>query len=222
MRRVLIINPNTNPAVTQRVREVAQRYSSASVNFEVVNPSDGPFSIETESDKFEAQEHALRLIRDSAQSDYAAYVMACFDDLALNEARVIVSVPVVGTCEAGIDAALAISNQFAVITTVHDAVEGIRTLMRRYGAGPQATVRAAGIGVADAASGQDEIRMQFVKTVHDAIREDGAQAILLASGGLTGQAPAISKASGIPVVDGVEEAIRRSLALIEKANYLKA
>jgi Asp/Glu/hydantoin racemase len=84
------------------------------------------------------------------------------------------------------------------------------------------SVRAAGIGVAEAASGQDEIRMQFVKTVHDAIREDGAQAILLASGGLTGQAPAISKASGIPVVDGVEEAIRRSLALIEKANYLKA
>lgn len=222
MRHILVINPNTNPAVTQRVREVAQRYSSSSVNFVVINPSVGPLSIETESDRSRAQEHALELIRDNAQSDYAAYVMACFDDLALNEARAMVSVPVVGTCEAGIKAVRAVSPQFAVITTVHDAVEGIRALMKRYGAGPQASVRAAGIGVADAASGQDEIRMRFVKTVHDAIREDGAKAILLASGGLTGQAPAISKASGIPVVDGVEEAIRRSLALIEKENHFKA
>jgi Asp/Glu/hydantoin racemase len=48
------------------------------------------------------------------------------------------------------------------------------------------------------------------------VREDGAQAILLAYGGLTGQAPDIAQATGMPVLDGVEEAIRLSLVLVEQ------
>jgi allantoin racemase len=216
MRRILVINPNTNPAVTQRVREVAEQHAVADVCFEVVNPPAGPFSIETPAHRAQAQVHALALIRSSKDKGYAAYVMACFDDLALEEARALVDVPVVGTCEAGIAAARAISPRFAVITTVHDAVGGIRVLMSRYGAGPLASVRAAGIGVAEAASAQGAIRERFIQTVHDAVREDGAQAILLASGGLTGQAPDIAHATGMPVLDGVEEAIRRSLVLVEQ------
>jgi allantoin racemase len=70
--------------------------------------------------------------------------------------------------------------------------------------------------VAEAASAQGAIRERFIQTVHDAVREDGAQAILLASGGLTGQAPDIAHATGMPVLDGVEEAIRRSLVLVEQ------
>jgi allantoin racemase len=215
MRRILVINPNTNPAVTQRVREVAERHALGGVGFEVVNPLAGPFSIETPAHRAQAEVHALDLIRGSLDKGYAAYVMACFDDLALDAARALVDVPVVGTCEAGIAAARAISPRFAVITTVHDAVSGIRTLMKRYSAGAEASVRAAGIGVAEAASGQDAIRGRILQTVLDAVREDGAQAILLASGGLTGQAPDIADATGVPVLDGVEEAILRSLELVK-------
>lgn len=216
MRRILVINPNTNPAVTQRVREVAARHAGGGLGFEVVNPPAGPFSIETPADRAQAEVHALQLIRDSLGDGYAAYVMACFDDLALDEARALVDVPVVGTCEAGIAAARAISPRFAIITTVHDAVSGIRNLMERYGAGPQASVRAAGIGVAQAASAQGGIQERFIQTVLDAVREDGAQAILLASGGLTGQAPDMARATGLPVLDGVEEAILRSLVQVRE------
>jgi allantoin racemase len=39
------------------------------------------------------------------------------------------------------------------------------------------------------------------------VAEDGAEAILLASGGLTGLGPTLSVALGLPVVDGVAAAI---------------
>jgi allantoin racemase len=217
MRRILVINPNTNPAVTQRVREVAERHAGRGVAFDVVNPKEGPYSIETPAHRAQAQVHTLALIEAGAHKGYAAFVMACFDDLALEEARALVDVPVIGTCESGIAAARAVSPHFAVITTVHAAVSGIRLLMQRYGAGAQASVRAAGIGVAEAASGQEATRDRFVQTVLDAVREDGAQAILLASGGLTGQAPDIANTTGIPVLDGVEEAILKSIALVKLA-----
>lgn len=214
MKRILVINPNTNPAVTHRVKALAERHLVPGIEFDVLNPREGPFSIETPAHRAQAQEHTLELIRARSGKGYAAFVMACFDDLALEEARELVDVPVIGTCEAGIAAARAVSPQFAVITTVHDAVSGIRLLMRRYGAGTEASVRAAGIGVAEAASGQEATIDRFVQTVRDAVREDGAQAILLASGGLAGQGPDIAKASGITVLDGVEEAILRSLVLV--------
>lgn len=214
MRRILVINPNTNPAVTQRVRQMTGQHADPDISFEVVNPTQGPFSIESASDRQQAEGHVLDLIRARARVGYDAYVMACFDDLALQEARSLVDVPVVGTCEAGIRATRAVTPCFMILTTVHEAVPGIRALMSLYNAGSLASVRAAGIGVAAAASAQLSSREQLVNTARQAIREDGARAVLLASGGLTGQAPELSSALGVPVIDGVEQALLWAMALV--------
>jgi len=213
-RRILVINPNTNPAVTQRVRAAAAHLASPQVVLDVVNPETGPFSIESPPEREQAERRVIELIRDSLPMRYDAYVLACFDDIALEAARALVSVPVVGTCEAGIAATRAISPRFAIVTTVDAAVPGIRELMRRYGAGDAASVRAAGIGVAAAASATDETRQRIAQTVRAAIAEDGVQAILLASGGLTGQAEDVARESGLPVVDGVAAAIERAVSLV--------
>lgn len=216
MRRILVINPNTNPVVTQRVREVAEQHSNADIVFEVVNPSQGPFSIESAPQREQAAVHVLDLIRERSKYPYAAYVMACFDDLALPEARALVDVPVVGTCEAGILAARKLSPRFTVVTTVQEAVKGIEDLMAHYEAGPQARVLAAGIGVAAAADAQHTTRERLLQTAREAISEHDAQAILLASGGLTGQARELSSVLGMPVIDGVEQALLMAMALVRQ------
>jgi allantoin racemase len=95
----LVINPNTNPLVTQRVRAMADRFESPGVTLEVINPAAGPFSIESELDKRQAEAEVLKLIGASAHLGYDAYVMACFDDLALQAARQVVAVPVIGCCQ---------------------------------------------------------------------------------------------------------------------------
>ena len=61
-RRVLVINPNTNPLVTARVRDAAERLAGPHLCFEVVNPESGPFSIESDDDKQQAEVHALALL----------------------------------------------------------------------------------------------------------------------------------------------------------------
>lgn len=218
MKRILVINPNTNPVVTGRVREVAEQLVSAEVAIDVVSPPAGPFSIESERDRREAESQVVALVREKAPQHYAAYVMACFDDLALDTIRALVREPVVSTCEAGIASARRLSPRFAIVTTVHDAVAGIRLLMVKYGAGPQASVRASGIGVAQAADAGVAVRQRIAQTARDAAREDGAEAILLASGGLTGQAPDLAQSTGMPVVDGVEAAIRQAVWLVTSLN----
>lgn len=217
MKRILVINPNTNTAVTQRIREMASRSARAGIEFEVINPELGPFSIESDAERREAESHVVSLVRDKSRLRYDAYVMACFDDLALPALRALVHEPVVGTCEAAIAAVRSVSPYFAIVTTVHDAVPGIRALMARYGAGPFATVRAAGIGVAEAADAARATRERIRDAVREAVQMDGAKAILLASGGLTGQAPSVSDDTGVPVVDGVEAALRAAIGRVEQA-----
>ena len=63
LRRVLVINPNTNPLVTARVRGVCQHYEGPQLHFEVINPESGPFSIVSDEDKQQAEVNALALIR---------------------------------------------------------------------------------------------------------------------------------------------------------------
>jgi allantoin racemase len=207
LQQVLVVNPNTNPVVTRRVRAAAAGFESPALRMEVVNPPQGPHSIETAVERELAERETLALIGSRAATGYDAYVLACFDDLALAGARALVSVPVVGTCEAALAAAHALSPRFAVVTTFDAAVPGIRALMQRHGAGPLATVRAAGIGVAEAASAGEEAMRRLIDTARAAVAEDGAEAILLASGGLTGLGPTLSVALGLPVVDGVAAAI---------------
>ncbi|APW41436.1 aspartate/glutamate racemase family protein [Rhodoferax saidenbachensis] len=201
--RILVINPNTNPLVSQRVRLAAEAFQSPDLWLEVVNPSEGPLSIESAAERAEAEVQVIRLIQGHQEKPYAAYVLACFDDIALDALRQFVAVPVIGTCEAGIAAARATSPRFAVITTVHSAVPGIRSLLQRYGGGDECVVRAAGIGVAAAASAQGDTLERIAATVEKSLKEDGAQAILLASGGLTGYGDAIGARFGVPVLDGV-------------------
>ncbi len=205
LRRLLVINPNTNPAVTERVRRAAEPFASDGVALTVVNPEHGPLAIESLPERDAAEVQVERLIR--ANPGFDAYVMACFDDIALDTARQLVGVPVVGTCEAGIRAALAVSPRVGVVTTVHAAVPGIQELIARYGGGAGCSVRAAGIGVAAAAIAESEVLDRIVATARDAIELDGAQAILLASGGLTGHAEAVERGCGVPVLDGVACAI---------------
>ena len=215
LQQVLVVNPNTNPVVTRRVRAAAAGFESPALRMEVVNPPQGPHSIETAVERELAERETLALIGSRAATGYDAYVLACFDDLALAGARALVSVPVVGTCEAALAAAHALSPRFAVVTTFDAAVPGIRALMQRHGAGPLATVRAAGIGVAEAASAGEEAMRRLIDTARAAVAEDGAEAILLASGGLTGLGPTLSVALGLQVVDGVTAAIGAAVRQVQ-------
>jgi allantoin racemase len=208
LRRILVINPNTNSQVTDRVRELATRHSGPTLQFDVINPDHGPVSIETESDKQLAEKQILSLMAHHATSCYDAYVFACFDDLALQAARKMVQVPVIGCCEAGIAAARAVSPCLAIVTTFDAALPGIRSMMQRYGAGHLATARAAGIGVAEAARHEPKASERILLAVQAAVREDAAQVILLASGGLAGLADDLTRRAGVPVVDSVEAALR--------------
>ncbi|WP_432695697.1 aspartate/glutamate racemase family protein [Marinobacterium sp. YM272] len=212
-RRLLVINPNTNRTISARVQSESEKIADTNTAITVVNPEFGPLSIETAEHRSEAVPLVISLAESSLSAGYDAYALACFDDIGLFEVRRMAGVPVVGPCEAGIAAARTVAERFTIVTTVHSAVPGIKKLIERYGVSDICTVRAAGIGVAAAAAGNEATEEIVLKTIKEAIELDGAQAIVLGSGGLTGSALSFSQRAGVPVIDAVMAAVKMAEGL---------
>ena len=214
-RRILVVNPNGNPEVTRLVSDTAAAVMKPSTTVRVVHPEGSPRSIETRADRAVAEPLALDLL--SRHRDYDAYVMACFDDIAIDSGRRLLGAPIVSAVEAAVSVARFFAPRIAVVTTVETMVPGIRSLVATLGAGSICTVRAAGIGVASAAAGGAESARKLDATIEDARNLDGAGAIILGSGGLTGRAAALSNRHGLPVIDSIEAV----LAMAEVAARLR-
>ena len=204
-RRILVVNPNGNPEVTRLVSETAAAVLHPATAVRVLHPEGSPRSIETRADRRLAEPLALDLL--SRHRDYDAYVMACFDDIAIESGRRFLDAPIVSAAEAAISVARMFANRMAIVTTVETMVPGICSLVASLGAEGVCTVRAAGIGVASAAAGGADICRKIDAAVENARNLDGAGVIILGSGGLTGRAGPLSARHGIPVIDSIEAAL---------------
>jgi allantoin racemase len=203
--RLLLVNPNGNPAVTEQVQRSAERVLGPDWSARTVNPAQSPLSIQTLADRTMAEPFAIDLL--SSHQGYDAYVMACFDDIAVQAGRRLLKSPVVDPVAASVAIARHCAPQFTIVTTVQTMVPGICTLLDAMGATGQCNVRAAGISVADAAAGLPEAMERLDRTVEAARNVDGAGAIILGSAGLTGQAAKLQQRYGLPVIDCIEAAV---------------
>ncbi len=208
--RLLIVNPNGNPVVNGLLHRTARQVLPAGHEVQVLNPADSPLSIETPADRAVAEPLAIALL--AGNPGFDAYVMACFDDIALEAGRRLLRAPVVGAVEASVAFARLRSRRFAVVTTVGSAIPGIRRVLSGLGAEGQCAVRAAGVGVAAAAARSGTADRQLDATIALARDWDGAEAIILGSAGLTGRAAELESRHGLPVIDAMEAAFRLALA----------
>jgi len=206
--------------VSKLIAEAAERVLPDDINADIVNPPGSPFSIETKEDRDAVVPMILSLLDRIGISSYGAVVMGCFDDLALEPLRERLDIPVIGTFEAGLMSARAHASRFSIVTTFEGALPGISGLLKQYGAAEQCSARAAGLGVAAAANSSETGLAKIRAAIEIAVSEDKAEAVLLGSGGLTGRASVLQKEFEVPVIDGVEAAIRIAGALLSQESHV--
>ena len=93
-----------------------------------------------------------------------------------------------------------------MVTTFQGAVERISALAEKQGVKGLCSVRAAGIDVGDAISGNG--LAMLLETVSQTIMQDNPDAILLGSGGYAGLSERVARHAKLPIVDGVAAAIK--------------
>jgi allantoin racemase len=204
--RILVVNPNTNAAMTATIARAAGSAAAPETIVDTIAAGMGPESIEGFYDEVFAAPAVVEAIVAGEQQGADGAVIACFDDTGLDAARCAAAIPVVGICEAAIHTASPLAHRFAIVTTLARSVPALELLAARYGAAGRCTVRASGLPVLALEGAAAET--QIAAEVELALREHHAEAIVLGCAGMSDLADPLSRRFSVPVVDGVGAAVK--------------
>jgi allantoin racemase len=212
--RILLVNPNTTASMTEKAALAAQAVAAAGTDIISATSRMGPVSIEGHYDGAFAIPGLLSELKEQQAGGYDAAVIACFDDTGLDAARSFADVPVLGLCESAVATAGFLAQRFTVVTTLERSRVLIENLVRRYGMGERARVRASDIPVLELENAASGAIGKLRAEIERALREDGAEAIVLGCAGMTDLARELQATYGVPVVDGVAAAVKQAEALV--------
>jgi allantoin racemase len=212
--RLHIVNPNATASMTQGIAEAARKVAAPDVAITASEPVFGPASIEGFYDGAFAVPGMLLRIGEAEKAGCDAHVIACFDDTGLDAARSAAAAPAVGIGEAAFHVASLLGVKFSVVTTLSRSIPVIEANLARYGLDRRcARVRASEIPVlaleADPAAAERKIGAE----IETALKEDGADCIVLGCAGMAALAEKLWAQFQVPVVDGVAAGVALATAL---------
>lgn len=210
-----MINPNTARAMTETIGRCARAVAAPSTAVTAVNPAMGPESIESHYDEALAVPGLLTEIAAGEAAGTDGYVIACFGDPGLDAARELASGPVVGIAEAAMHAATLVGRSFSVVTTLARTTGRARDLATRYGfADACRGVHACDIPVLELDDPSSDARKVVTALCAEAVERDGCDSIVLGCAGMASFCGDVSRAVGVPVIDGVAVATKLVESLV--------
>ncbi|EPA8366469.1 aspartate/glutamate racemase family protein [Vibrio fluvialis] len=212
--KIQLINPNTCQGMTDKIALSAQSVCLSSSKIIARNPAHGPESIECALDEAIAAAALLDVIAQGEAEGVDAHIIACFGDPAIDAARELASVPVIGIAGAAFQLASLVSHRFGVVTTMSRTLPAAEHLLHRYGYHHLCSgVRATDIAVLDLEQIQASAYQQLLQECRAAISHDGAEAIVLGCAGMSDLAAELSATLNVPVIDGVAAAVKLAESL---------
>ena len=214
--RILVINPNSNPAVTQGLEDALKPLGfEGGPELVCQTLAEGPFGIESQADVDGVAMPLRRLIEGDNSS--AAFVIACYSDPGLQVCREGTDRPVFGIAECGVLTALARAERFGVIAIAQRSIPRHMRYLRQMGLTERlAGERPLNMSVAETASGEGTLAkmIEVGRTLRD---EDGARAIVMGCAGMARHRSALQQALGIPVIDPIQAAISMAIGAVQTA-----
>lgn len=207
--RLLLLNPNTTPASTEMMLRVARDAAGPEAELEGLTAPFGPPLITNEEELSVAAEAVMAAVSDLSDNEPDGIIIAAFGDPALEEARSSVRCEVVGIAEASMEEAAKDGRLFSVATTTPDLVAAIRRCAERYGHGDRLiSIRVTGGDPHLTMANARELTEALEATVHQAMDEDGAEAIIIGGGPLADAARSLSGHIRVPLIEPIPAAMR--------------
>jgi Asp/Glu/hydantoin racemase len=213
---ILVINPNSNPAVTQGFDEALERLRFADgPAIRCATLAEGPFGVETQRDVEQVVLPLRRMVETDNQAD--AFVIACYSDPGLQVCREGTRRPVFGIAECGVLTALARGDRFGVIAIAAASMRRHLRYLRQMGL----TDRLAGerpleMSVAETASGAGTLA-RMIEVGRTLVREDGADVVVMGCAGMSRHRAPLEEALGVPVVDPTLAAVTMAIGAVTAA-----
>jgi len=203
--RVIVINPNSNQAVTEGMALALEPLTHpGGPQVECMTLYEGPFGIESQAD-IDAVVEPLRDVVTSRE-DAGAFVIACYSDPGLPVCREATDKPVFGTQECGVLTAMAQGDRFGVIALSEASIERhVRYLSRMGVLDRMAGERSANLSVDESATADKAF--SHLQAVGRELRDlDGADVLVLGCAGMAAHRKGLEDSLGVPVIDPVQAA----------------
>ncbi|MBO6755604.1 MAG: aspartate/glutamate racemase family protein [Roseibium sp.] len=212
--RILVVNPNTTQAMTDRMVAVGQTVMGPGTELVPITAARGVNYIASRPEALLAGAELLDLIARHENGADAA-IVAAFGDPGLKAARDLFDIPVVGMAEAAMLSACMLGDRFAFVTFSHTLERWYADCVAKHGLG----ARFAGIYIPDAEFAsvltvQDEIIDDLVTIANEAIDRTNADVVILAGAPLAGLASKVAPRIGAPVVDPICAAVCQAEMLV--------
>jgi Asp/Glu/hydantoin racemase len=210
---ILVINPNSNPAVTAGFDQALDAYRFVDgPTIRCATLAEGPFGIESQRD-VEAVALPLRRMVE-ADNAAGAFVIACYSDPGLHLCREGTRRPVFGIAECAVLTALARGERFGVIALAQKSIRRHVRYLRQMGLIERlAGERPLDVSVAETASEGTLARM--VETGRALVAEDGADVVIMGCAGMARHRRPLEDALGVPVIDPTQAAVAMAIGTVQ-------
>lgn len=212
---LLVINPNISTSVTELIRSESLRSASPGTRITTLTAPFGVAYIET---RFEALIGAYATAQLAAEhvKGHDAVIIAAFGDPGLAGLRELLDVPVLGLTESALMSACMLGQRFSIIAISQRITAWYRECVEhQHLASRLASIRALNQPLRDVGSIQEDHKQALLALCRQAVREDGADVLVLAGAPLAGLARLLAAELPVPVVDGVSSAVRHAETLIQ-------
>jgi allantoin racemase len=213
--RILVMNVNTTATMTEAMRAAAQRVARPGTEILAAQPDWGPVSVEGYYDSYISAAAILDRLATWTGPEFDALVWAGFGEHGREGAQELLDVPVITITEAAAMLACLVGHKYGVVTTLRRAIPQIEDQLRLAGLLERcAAIVAADLGVLEVDQDPDVTVARMTEVGRDALAA-GAEALCLGCGGMAGIAPRLSAELGVPVIDGVEAAVKLAESCVD-------
>ena len=150
---------------------------------------------------------------------YDAFVIGCFYDLALREAREVSGTAIVtAPCQSSIAIASQLGNSFSVLVGASKAIAKMSENIHSYGYGHRLrSMRPLNMNVLDFQAQADRTMEAMLREGRQAVEEDGAEVIVLGCSAEVGFHQTLQEELGVPVIDSALAPFKYAEFLAETA-----
>jgi allantoin racemase len=210
---ILVINPNSNPAVTAGLdAALATLRLADGPSIRCTTLAEGPFGIESQKDVEQVTLPLRRMVEQDNAAD--AFVIACFSDPGLQVCREATRRPVFGINECGVLTALARGDRFGIIAILATSVARHQRYLRQMGLTARlAGERPLGLSVAESADDGAFARMEAVG--RELVEKDGADVVIMGCAGMARHRRLLEDALGVPVIDPTQAAVAMAIGAVQ-------
>ncbi len=190
------------------------------ITMDVIFIDKGTASIESTYDEYVNAPYILEKVKWAEDQGYDAVIIDCFGDPALEPARELVSIPVVGANHSACYLAAQIAHRFSIINILPETEPIIRSLIAKYGLIHNlASIETINIPVLELEKEPQKTVERIVSASKEAYMRHGAYAIVLGCTGMSVLASEVQKRLSeegieIPVIEPLRAAIYTAISWV--------